>query len=347
MRTTVALVEAHPESIAQDYRRLLDLAGLLPGTGVDGPSVILGTGAGGFQPGWGATPWQLDATLTSLGERAAGCRVCRMSATGAGPVPAHPVWQGCLDRHRAVAAGDDFLRLHTHTSSLLHPALDADLSAGVRVPVGLAGGPALLLAAPALRPGWGVAAAGTLLKSVVVGSTGRRGRLPLKRRAPTVEVTAEAIGVARELMPDLGVVLDGTLWGVASGRRSRGCVARNILLAGTDPLAVDAVAMRLAGLDPLQVPWLRLCRDRGFGSVAPSEIRVVGRTDITDLDFGMGNGTFAAGPRPAPAVGHRARWPGMRRRSATEAVAGTAWARLTDEYVTGGEPLGEVAERSI
>ncbi len=339
MRTVVALVEARPDTVNEDYRRVLNLAGLSGVLGGEPPRVLIAAGDSGFVPGWGATPWQLAETLAWLGEQTRPVPVSAVSGRGAGPVPRKVWWLDCMARHLAQGAGPEFLRVHRHVSRLLHPALDAVLPEGVQVPVGLTEGPALLLTAPALSPGWGVAGGAALLQSLVA-----RGAKP-SRRAPAAEVAAEAVGVARELMPEMGVVLDGTLWGVAEGPRGSPCVARNVLLAGTDPVAVDTVAMRLAGVDPRRVPWLRICADRGFGQASPTDIRVVGRTDLLDLDFGLSDldldprrGPFGAdgGGPVLSLLGPAARLLRRRgRQTAPAALSGTIWKRLYEEYATG------------
>ncbi len=48
------------------------------------------------------------------------------------------------------------------------------------------------------------------------------------------------------------------------------------ILASEDPIALDTIALRLAGADPMRVPYLRAARDLGVGSTRPDEIEVVG-----------------------------------------------------------------------
>lgn len=332
MRTVVALVEARPETIADDYRRVMDLAGLPGASAANRPQLLMSTGSTAFRPGWGTTPWQLSGALGWLGEAASETAVVGVDEHGAGTAPADPLWRDCLDRYLAEPAGLDFLRNHRHNSQLLHPALDAILPAGVQLPVGLASGPSLLLPVPSLRPGWGVSGAVEMLQRLVT-----QGAAP-GRRAPAAEVAAEALGVARELMPEMGVVVDGTLWGVTEGAGGQSCVARNILLASRDPLAVDAVAMRLAGIDPVRVPWVRICWDRGFGQAHPSAMKIVGRTDLLDLDFELKGGTFAA-PRDGllnKALGPVGSLLGRAgNKNAAGGLADTAWGQLYEEYVSG------------
>jgi len=49
-----------------------------------------------------------------------------------------------------------------------------------------------------------------------------------------------------------------------------------LILASADPVALDAVACRIVGVDPLSVPTLRLANEQGLGAVADSDIEVVG-----------------------------------------------------------------------
>jgi uncharacterized protein (DUF362 family) len=50
----------------------------------------------------------------------------------------------------------------------------------------------------------------------------------------------------------------------------------NLLIGGTNPVAVDAVTMRIMGLDPLTSPPVHLAYLQGLGPIAPEKIRVLG-----------------------------------------------------------------------
>lgn len=80
------------------------------------------------------------------------------------------------------------------------------------------------------------------------------------------------------LSPDL-TVIDAVvaLEGFVPGPRLVGNPVRlNTVLAGFDPLAVDAVGCRIMGLDPLKIRHLRLAHERRLGRLLPEEIEVVG-----------------------------------------------------------------------
>jgi hypothetical protein len=75
-------------------------------------------------------------------------------------------------------------------------------------------------------------------------------------------------------------VVDGSVAGDGAGPRTMVPRERNRLLAGADPVAVDAVGAALMGIDPLSVPYLRMAHERGVGCADLDAIDLVGE----DLD---------------------------------------------------------------
>ena len=138
----------------------------------------------------------------------------------------------------------------------------------------------------------------------------------------------------------MGVVMDATLWGVARGRGIEP-VARNVLLAGKDPVAVDAVATRLSGLDPRHVPWLRLCKERGLGAVAEADIQLAGSRELMDLDFQVSPDTLGSESRKGQFVpGGGWLWRMWRKPRILKKHQGSPWGRLFQEYKSGSTGRG-------
>ncbi len=76
-------------------------------------------------------------------------------------------------------------------------------------------------------------------------------------------------------------VIDATvsLEGFVPGPRLVGNPVRmDTLIAGFDPVAVDAVGCRVIGLDPREVPHIRLAYERKLGRMLSREIEVMGRS---------------------------------------------------------------------
>lgn len=89
------------------------------------------------------------------------------------------------------------------------------------------------------------------------------------------------VDILKAVRPALSIMdgivgMDGQ--GPSSGRRRK----FGMILASTDPVALDAVVCMAAGLNPMSVPTLRLAQEQGGGTADLSAIEVVG-TDLEDL----------------------------------------------------------------
>ena len=98
------------------------------------------------------------------------------------------------------------------------------------------------------------------------------------------EVLVDLVMMQKELHPAMFSVMDGTVCGDGAGPRTMVPVIGNVILAGADPVAIDAVAARLMGFDPMAIPYLRMCHDRRLGVADPSGIDLVG-DDIAGMNL--------------------------------------------------------------
>jgi uncharacterized protein (DUF362 family) len=79
------------------------------------------------------------------------------------------------------------------------------------------------------------------------------------------EVLVDLLYMQRELHPAVFTVMDGTVAGDGAGPRTMIPRVKNLILAATDSVAIDAIAARLMGFDPLSIPFLRMAHERGLG----------------------------------------------------------------------------------
>lgn len=276
LRSTVAIVEARPETVREDYRRLLSLAGLEvvePGRCllVDGTRPAGGSGVP-VSP-----PWQLGATLAAPQPGAIFALGSGGRASGA-----DRTWSGILAAAGTGAAeAGAWERRRTGTEGLA--ALAEALPGGAALPRGLTGKPLLVAAGMTVGGGWPVRAGLELMARLVAPPHLRRRRC----RVTGAEVVAESLALIDAECGLAGTVVDGVRWHLHAGRWRRGALLGNLLLAGRDPVAVDATACRLAGVDPRRVFWLRLCAERGLGRIDPDQIDVAGRDDLLKPDLDL------------------------------------------------------------
>jgi hypothetical protein len=97
-------------------------------------------------------------------------------------------------------------------------------------------------------------------------------------------VVVDLLLAQREIHPSICAVMDGTLLGDGAGPRTLDVRPGNLLLASTDPVALDAVMARLAGFDPFSLRYLALAYALGLGSADPDQIDLVGDA-VTDIDL--------------------------------------------------------------
>lgn len=100
------------------------------------------------------------------------------------------------------------------------------------------------------------------------------------------EVLVDLMLMQKELHPGIFSVVDGTVCGDGAGPRTMDPKIQNLLLASGDSVAIDAVAAKLMGFEPMEIPYIRMCHERGLGVGDLKEIEVVG-TDISGIDFGF------------------------------------------------------------
>jgi len=75
-------------------------------------------------------------------------------------------------------------------------------------------------------------------------------------------------------------VMDGTFAGDGPGPRCMLPYVKNVMLASADQVAIDAVAAKLMGFDPLRdIKFIRLAHEMGLGCGDPREIEIVGDVD--------------------------------------------------------------------
>jgi uncharacterized protein (DUF362 family) len=104
------------------------------------------------------------------------------------------------------------------------------------------------------------------------------------------ETLVDLLAIQQEIHPGLFCVMDGTTAGNGPGPRVMKPVEKNVLLASADQVAIDAVASKLMGFDPLSIKYIRLAHESGLGIGDPRDIELVG-----DLDAAQENWNFRVG----------------------------------------------------
>jgi len=98
------------------------------------------------------------------------------------------------------------------------------------------------------------------------------------------ETLVDLLAIQKEIHTGIFTVMDGTLCGNGPGPRTMIPVEKGLMLAGADSVAIDAVAARLMGFDPMSIEYIRMAHEDGLGIGDPGEIDIVGE-DIGEVNF--------------------------------------------------------------
>jgi uncharacterized protein (DUF362 family) len=115
------------------------------------------------------------------------------------------------------------------------------------------------------------------------------------------ETLVDLLRIQLEIQSGTFAVADGTTCGSGPGPRTMTPVVKNLLLASKDQVAIDAVSAKLIGMDPMNVKCIRLCHEGGLGKGRMDEIEVVGDMDTAEVK--RTNWDFVVGDNAASKVG--------------------------------------------
>src|SRR5439155_26318984 len=111
------------------------------------------------------------------------------------------------------------------------------------------------------------------------------------------QTLVDLLAIQKEIHTGIFAVMDGTTAGNGPGPRTMFPVVKNLMLASADQVAIDAVAAKMMGFDPLGLEYIRVAHEDRLGVGDPREIEVVG-DDVSKESWG-----FRVGDNGASLVG--------------------------------------------
>ena len=90
------------------------------------------------------------------------------------------------------------------------------------------------------------------------------------------DTLVDLLTIQQDIHPGLMAVMDGTFAGDGPGPRAMYWHEKDIILASSDQVAIDAVSAKLQGFDPMSVRFIRLAHEKGLGIGDPRQIKIVG-----------------------------------------------------------------------
>ncbi len=90
------------------------------------------------------------------------------------------------------------------------------------------------------------------------------------------ETLVDLLMIQQDIHPGLFAMMDGTFAGDGPGPRAMRWHEKNILLASSDQVAIDAVSAKLQGFDPMKIDFIRTAHEMDLGVGDPRQIEITG-----------------------------------------------------------------------
>jgi hypothetical protein len=98
------------------------------------------------------------------------------------------------------------------------------------------------------------------------------------------ETLVDLLKIQKEIHSGLFAVMDGTTAGNGPGPRTMKPEIKNIILASADQVAIDAVAAKMMGFNPMDLKFINFADEAGLGNGKPENIEIVG-DDISNVNW--------------------------------------------------------------
>lgn len=294
----VAVVKTRPEAVLEDTQKVMELGGYRQALKPDATTILKDNISWHFPfPGANTTPWQLEGTIQAL--RAAGYRdlTCVQNKT----VVTDAFKGEDLNKYVPIFRKYDIPVLFNFKEEdmkwvVVKPEKETRVlhriyPDGIRIPDYFFGKNIVHLP--------------TVKCHIYTETTGAMknafGGLLHNHRHYTHswihKTLVDLLAIQQQIHAGLFAVMDGTTCGNGPGPRTMIPVIKDYILASEDQVAIDAVAAKMMGFDPMKLEYIRLAHEAGLGVGKIDEIEVVG-ADISKESWG-----FVVGDNGASLIG--------------------------------------------
>src|SRR3954447_11355413 len=302
-KATVAALRTRPESVLDDYARLATLAGAREHLAPGATTILKDNISWHFPfPAANTTPWQLEGTVLALKNRGYDDQVCVQNKTVVtdafkgedlnGYLPIFDRYGIPVRYNFPMPGRDDDLKGVEYEPKATMRVLKKIYPDGIYVPEFFFGKNVVHL--PTVKCHIYTTTTGAMKNAF--------GGLLNTRRHYTHswihETLVDLLAIQKEIHSGLFAVMDGTTAGNGPGPRTMFPKIKNVILGSGDQVAIDAVAAKLMGFDPLSIPYIRLAHEAGLGVGDPRQIELTGDADLANESWG-----FSVGDNGASRIG--------------------------------------------
>ncbi len=298
-KSTVAVLHTSPDTVHRDILRLTELAGMSDALDRSATTILKDNISWHFPfPGANTTPWQLEGTILALRQSGFYDLSCVQNKTVV------------TDAFKGEDLNGYTPIFQQHDIPVLFNFKEEDMTWNFYEPK------AEMLVLNKIYPegilipdyfmGKNIVHLPTVKCHIYTTTTGAMknafgGLLNTKRHYTHSwihETLVDLLAIQKEIHSGVFAIMDGTTAGNGPGPRTMFPEIKNVMLASEDQVAIDAVAAKLMGFDPLSdIAYIRIAHERGLGVGDVRNIEIVGD------DISGENWHFHVGDNGASLVG--------------------------------------------
>ena len=286
MKSQVAILRVSADTILSDIDRLVDLADVTHALDPRQTTILKDNISWHFPfPAANTTPWQLEGTIQALARRGFIDQVCVQNKTVVTNTFKGEDLNHYLPIFKRYAIPvlynfkDGDMTWVRHKPKARMRALDHIFPEGIQIPDYFFGKNIVHL--PTTKCHIYTTTTGAMKNAF--------GGLLNTRRHYTHswihETLVDLLAIQREIHPGLFAIMDGTTAGNGPGPRTMYPVVKNVMLASSDQVAIDAVSAKLMGFDPMSIEYIRLAHEDRLGVGDPRDIEIVGDREVANENW--------------------------------------------------------------
>jgi hypothetical protein len=298
LKAKVAVILTKPETVLQDYQRLSELAGMKEALDPSVPTIIKDNISWHLMyPGANTTPWQLEGTIQALMMSGFNDLINvhnKTVVTIADLGDRYNKFGPILEKYKIpkkfnfLAEDMTWVQYRPKTKMLV---LDKIFPEGIYIPDYFIGKNIVHL--PTVK---------THSYTVTTGAMKNAfgGLLNTHRHYTHTwihDTLVDLLAIQKEIHPGLFATMDGTTAGSGPGPRTLIPHRKDIILASSDQVAIDAVAAMIMGFDPMKIQYIAHATELGLGQGDPRQIEIVGQPQVANqrwnfkVGVNLGTGT--------------------------------------------------------
>ncbi|MFI5397223.1 MAG: DUF362 domain-containing protein [Candidatus Binatia bacterium] len=299
-KSKVAVLKTQPETVLADYQRLMEMAGVQQHLNASSTTILKDNISWHFPfPGANTTPWQLEGTILGLRNHGYGDLSCVQNKTvvtdafkGEDLNKYMPIFRryGIPVLYNFKGEDMKWVSYRPKAKMLALDAIYRDYG-GIQIPDYFIGKNVVHL--PTVKCHIYTTTTGAIKNAF----GGLLNTLRHYTHSWIHETIVDLLAIQKEIHSGLFAVMDGTTCGNGPGPRTMFPVIKNLILASADQVAIDAVAAKMMGFDPMGIKYINLAHEAGLGIGKPEDIEIVGE------DISQENWHFHVGDNLASRVG--------------------------------------------